>query len=73
MIAVECIRPGTNKEPNPEAVSRIKQRALEAGMLFYPCGHWSQTIRLLPPLTITRQQVDQGLDILRQAVLAESA
>lgn len=72
MIGVEFIRPGTNKEPNPEAVSRIQRRALEGGMLLYPCGHWSQTIRLIPPLTITRQQVDQGLGIFRQAVLAES-
>jgi 4-aminobutyrate aminotransferase len=71
MIAAELVKPGT-KEPNPEAVVRIKQRALERGLLFYPCGHWSQTIRLIPPLTITRSQVDDGLDILRRAVLAEA-
>ncbi|MBM4465495.1 MAG: aminotransferase class III-fold pyridoxal phosphate-dependent enzyme [Chloroflexi bacterium] len=73
MIAVEFVRPGTDKEPNPEAVRRILQRALDGGLLLYPCGHWTQTIRLIPPLTITRQQVDEGLDIFRQAVLAESA
>ena len=71
MIAAEVVRPGT-KEPNTEAVGRIKERALEGGLLFYPCGHWSQTIRLIPPLTITRAQVDEGLDILREAVLAEA-
>jgi 4-aminobutyrate aminotransferase-like enzyme len=38
----------------------------------YPCGHWSQTIRLIPPLTISHEQVDQGLEIFRRAVLAES-
>jgi 4-aminobutyrate aminotransferase-like enzyme len=38
----------------------------------YPCGHWTQTIRLIPPLTITRRQVDEGLGIFRRAVLAES-
>jgi len=71
MVAAEVVRPGT-KEPNTEAVQRIKERALEGGLLFYPCGHWSQTIRLIPPLTITRAQVDEGLDILREAVLAEA-
>ena len=30
-------------------------------------------IRLIPPLTITREQVDEGLAIFRRAVLAESA
>jgi 4-aminobutyrate aminotransferase len=71
MIAAEVVRPGT-KEPNTEAVQRIKERALDGGLLFYPCGHWSQTIRLIPPLTINRAQVDEGMDILRRAVLAET-
>jgi len=73
MIAAEFVKPGTDKEPNPEAVRRILRRALDSGLLLYPCGHWTQTIRLIPPLTITRQQVDEGLGIFRQAVLAESA
>ena len=72
MLAVEFIHPGTDKEPSSEAVRRILQRALERGMLLYPCGHWSQTIRLIPPLTVTRAQVDEGLEIFRQAVLAET-
>ena len=73
MTAVEFIRPGTDKEPNSDAARRILERALDGGLLLYPCGHWSQTIRLIPALTITRDQVDEGLDIFRQAVLAESA
>jgi 4-aminobutyrate aminotransferase len=73
MIAVEFIEPGTDKEPNGEVVRRILDRALEDGLLLYPCGHWTQTIRLIPSLTITREQVDEGLDIFRRAVLAESA
>lgn len=73
MIAVEFVRPGTDKQPNTEAVRRILQRALEGGLLMYPCGHWAQTIRLIPPLTITRAEVDEGLEIFRKAVLAEPA
>jgi 4-aminobutyrate aminotransferase len=69
MIAVEFVRPGS-KEPNPEAVRRVLQRALEDGLLLYPCGHWTQTIRLIPPLTINREQVEEGLEIFRRAVLA---
>lgn len=71
MIAVEFIEPGADKEPNSEAVQRILNRCLEDGLLMYPCGHWTQTIRLIPPLTITREQVDQGLEVFRRAVLAE--
>ncbi|MDY6876742.1 MAG: aspartate aminotransferase family protein [Chloroflexota bacterium] len=72
MIAVEFIKPGTDKEPNTTAVRRILQRALDGGLLLYPCGHWTQTIRLIPPLTVTREQVDEGLAIFRRAVLAEA-
>ncbi|MGD8967996.1 MAG: aminotransferase class III-fold pyridoxal phosphate-dependent enzyme, partial [Anaerolineae bacterium] len=72
MIAVEFVKPDTDKEPNSEAVRRILNRCLEDGLLMYPCGHWSQTIRLIPPLTISHEQVDQGLEIFRRAVLAES-
>lgn len=72
MVAVEFVRPGADKEPGTDAVRRILQRSLDGGLLTYPCGHWSQTIRLIPPLTVTREQVDEGLAIFRQAVLAES-
>jgi 4-aminobutyrate aminotransferase len=72
MIAVEFIVPGTDREPHTAAVRRILDRCLEDGLLMYPCGHWTQTIRLIPPLTITRDQVDHGLDIFRRAVLAET-
>jgi 4-aminobutyrate aminotransferase len=72
MLAVEFIKPGTDMAPNTEVVRRILDRCLEDGLLMYPCGHWTQTIRLIPPLTITRRQVDEGLDIFRRAVLAES-
>jgi 4-aminobutyrate aminotransferase len=73
MIAVEFVRPGAAKEPGSEAAHRILQRSLEAGLLTYPCGHWSQTIRLIPPLTVTREQAEEGLDVFRKAVLAETA
>jgi len=72
MVAVEFVQPG-GREPGTEAVRRILQRSLDGGLLTYPCGHWSQTIRLIPPLTVTREQVDEGLGVFRQAVLAESA
>jgi len=70
MIAVEFVQPGS-RQPNPEAVQRILQRCLADGLLMYPCGHWSQTIRLIPPLVVTREQVDEALEIFRRAVLAE--
>ena len=73
MIAVEFVLPGGDKKPNTDAATAILKRALAGGLFLYPCGHWGQTIRLIPPLTITREQVDEGLAIFRDAVLAETA
>ncbi len=72
MVAVEFVKPGT-KEPNPDMAGRVLHSALEDGLIMYPCGHWSQTIRLIPPLIITRDQLEHGLEIFRQAVLKPSA
>lgn len=68
MVAVEFVKPGTDREPNPEVVRRILQLALDKGLLLYPCGHWNQTIRLIPPLIVARTQVDEGLEIFSEAV-----
>ncbi|MCX8067233.1 MAG: aspartate aminotransferase family protein [Anaerolineae bacterium] len=69
MLAVEFVRPGT-KDPNPEAVRCVLREALQRGLLLYPCGHWSQTIRLIPPLVITQGQLEEALAIFREAVRA---
>jgi 4-aminobutyrate aminotransferase len=70
MLAVEFVQPG-GKEPNPAAVSNILNRMLANGMLCYPCGHWAQTIRLIPAINADHAEVEVGLEIFTQAVLAE--
>lgn len=69
MVAAEIVKPGKDREPNPEVARRILQIALEKGLLLYPCGHWNQTIRLIPALTITSDQIDEGLKMFTEAVL----
>jgi len=69
MIAAEFVKPDTDKEPNTEVVRRVLQIALDKDLLLYPCGHWNQTIRLIPALTVTRDQIDEGLKIFTEAVL----
>ncbi len=73
MIGVEFIIPGTDNIPNSTAVKNILSTCLENGLLLYPCGYKNQTIRLIPPLTISSDEVKQGLDIFADAVKDESA
>lgn len=69
MTAVEFVKPSTDREPNTEVVRRILQIALDKGLILYPCGHWNQTIRLIPALTVTRDQINEGLEMFTEAVL----
>jgi 4-aminobutyrate aminotransferase-like enzyme len=71
MIAAEFVVPGTDKAPNPEAARNILNRMLENGLLCYPCGHWAQTIRLIPPINVSPGQMEEGLSIFEKAVIAE--
>jgi L-lysine 6-transaminase len=41
-------------------------KCFELGMLALPCG--SRSVRFRPPLTLSRSEADQGLDILRRAL-----
>jgi len=39
---------------------------LKRGLLLLGCG--TSTIRVAPPLCITRQEIDEGLEIMEEAI-----
>ena len=63
MIGIELCNPETG-EPDGNAVMNVLDACLEGGVLFYLCGNSGEVIRMIPPLTITKEQIDDGLDIL---------
>ena len=66
MIGVEFV---TSKKTKRHAVherNAILCSAAEKGLLLLPTGE--SAIRICPPLTITREQAEKGLDILEDAV-----
>ena len=46
----------------------LKDRLMEKGLLCLTAG--ADTLRLLPPLVITREELDQGLDIMAEVMSA---
>jgi len=62
MIGFEMVRDQASKERAPELRDRIQQTAFERGLLVLGAGR--NTIRLCPPLVITRDQADFALDVL---------
>jgi diaminobutyrate-2-oxoglutarate transaminase len=56
--------------PNPLEAEKVKRHCLESGLIVETCGSRGQTIKLLPPLTITVESLRCGLDLLRRSVAA---
>ena len=61
MIGVEFVQDKANKTPDARIRNRIVELAFEHGLLLMGCG--ANSMRLIPPLVIERDQVDEGLDI----------
>ena len=57
------------KEPDPDLAFDIVERCLHKGLLFFaPVGSWGQTVKISPPLTITRDALEDGLAVLSETV-----
>jgi 4-aminobutyrate aminotransferase/(S)-3-amino-2-methylpropionate transaminase len=66
MIALELVEPGT-KDPAAAFTGRIAAACHRAGLIVLTCGTYSNVLRLLPPLVIGDDLLDQGLGILERA------
>ena len=69
MIAgVELVTDRASKEPNPTAAAKIVYRAWELGLIIYYAGMWGNALEITPPLILTRDELDEGVSILDQAI-----
>lgn len=66
MIGIEFVRDG--KEPDPEAAKRVIKGCLDRGLILIDCGGERNVIRFIPPLIVTEEEMNRGLDIFEEAV-----
>lgn len=65
---VQCTRKGV-KVPDPDLAHRVVEKCFEKGLLlFSPVGAWGQTVKICPPLTSPREAIEEGLQVLREAM-----
>ena len=67
MIGIELMDPKT-KRPDGEAVMTVLDDCLKQGVLFYLCGNSGEVIRMIPPLTVSKEQIDEGIKVLDKAL-----
>lgn len=73
MIAFDVIAPGATWTPDADATKRVVNAALDDGLIVLSCGVHANTIRILNPLTISDELLDEGLDKLTRALVAAKA
>jgi 4-aminobutyrate aminotransferase / (S)-3-amino-2-methylpropionate transaminase / 5-aminovalerate transaminase len=68
MQAIELVRSSETKDPAAEETKRVVRYGYEHGLILFSAGTYGNVIRLLVPLVITDEQLDEGLDVLEGAM-----
>ena len=67
MVAMELVQDGDAGKADAALAKALCARALEAGLILLSCGVRGNVIRILEPLTIDFEHLDEGLEILGTA------
>ncbi len=67
MVAMEVVTDKQSKTPDKEAVSKLVKEAENRGLIMLNAGIYSNVIRILVPLVITDEQLEEGLKIIEEA------
>ncbi len=70
MVAFELVEDRQSKKAAPEITSRIVAEAEQRGLILLSCGTRANVVRLLAPLTIGEDTLEEGLDILEASIEA---
>jgi 4-aminobutyrate aminotransferase len=66
MIGVEFVKDRNSKEPAERLRDLVINKSFEHGLLLLGCG--ASTIRISPPLTVSRSEVDEAFEIFDRAL-----
>jgi 4-aminobutyrate aminotransferase len=66
MIGIEFVTNGL--EPDSEGLKKIIGYCAQKGLILLECGVDRNIIRFAPPLVVTTEEVQRGLDILEEAI-----
>ena len=71
MVAIEIVKPGTTT-PDPETTTKIVKACHAEGVLVLTAGTYGNVLRFLPPLVISDELLNEGLDVLEKAIVSAS-
>ena len=68
MCAIEFVRNSETREPAEEETKEVAKYCYEHGLITISAGTYGNVMRLLVPLVVTDEQLDEGLDVLEGAL-----
>ena len=68
MIGFEIFKDRGGMEPDADATKRVTARAMEEGLVLLSCGIYGNVIRVLVPLTVEDEVLDEGVGKLERAL-----
>ena len=73
MVAMELVTDRNTREPDPQLTAALVQEVAKRGVVILSCGTRGNVIRILAPLTASDELIDEGIDILHEALLELTA
>jgi 4-aminobutyrate aminotransferase-like enzyme len=73
MIGVELVQDRKTKAPAPDIALAMMDEAKNRGLIVGKGGLYANTLRICPPLIVTKADVDAAIDILDQAFAAATS
>jgi 4-aminobutyrate aminotransferase/(S)-3-amino-2-methylpropionate transaminase len=70
MVALELVADRGTKAPDKALTGRLLAAALERGLILLSAGTFGNIVRILAPLTTPDEIVEEGLDVMEQALEA---
>jgi 4-aminobutyrate aminotransferase/(S)-3-amino-2-methylpropionate transaminase len=68
MVGMELVRDRVTKEPAAKEAALVRQKSYKNGLILVGAGVYHNVIRVLAPLVITDEELDEGLSILEEAI-----
>jgi 4-aminobutyrate aminotransferase/(S)-3-amino-2-methylpropionate transaminase len=68
MCAMEIVKDRQTKEPDKQLTANIIQECYKRGVIVLSAGLYGNVIRMLSPLVITDEQLEEGLDVIEEVI-----
>lgn len=66
MVASEFVT--SDGQPDTTTATKVRGAAADSGLLLLPCGPFGNIVRMIPPLVVSAEQIDEALQLWAEAV-----